>query len=322
MIVVTGAAGFIGSCMVSKLLKEDPGADLVVVDDFSSGAKAPNLEGKNVRERVHRDRFFEWWDRHQSGMAGVYHLGARTDTAEKDAAIFDRLNVRYSMEVWDRCTRMGIPLVYASSAATYGDGSLGYSDDHALVRQLRPLNPYGHSKQTFDSWVLDQKETPPFWAGIKFFNVYGPNEYHKKRMASVVFHTWRQINETGYMQLFRSHRKDIADGEQQRDFIYVRDVVDVLHFLMQRQPPSGIFNLGTGQARTFLDLCKATFSSMGQPADIRFIDTPADIRDTYQYFTQAEMHKLRGAGYTLPFTSLEEGVSDYVCRFLQRGAYF
>lgn len=322
MIVVTGAAGFIGSCMVSKLLKEDPGAELVVVDDFSSGEKAPNLEGKNVRERVPRDRFFEWWDRHQSGITGVYHLGARTDTAEKDAAIFDRLNVRYSMDVWDRCTRQSIPLVYASSAATYGDGALGYSDDHTLVRQLRPLNPYGHSKQTFDNWALQQKETPPFWAGIKFFNVYGPNEYHKKRMASVVFHTWRQINEKGYMQLFRSHRKDIADGEQQRDFIYVRDVVDVLHFLMQQQPTSGIFNLGTGQARTFLDLCKATFSSMDRPADIRFIDTPADIRDTYQYFTQAEMQKLRGAGYTFPFTSLEEGVSDYVRQYLQRGAYF
>jgi len=322
MIIVTGAAGFIGSCMVSRLLQSDPAADIAVVDDFSRADKESNLNGKAIRERIPRDQFLSRFDRMAPKVSAVIHLGARTDTTEKEKAIFDALNVHYSQEIWKGCTRHGIPLIYASSAATYGGGEHGYSDDHAGIPALRPLNPYGDSKQTFDLWVLEQAQAPPFWAGIKFFNVYGPNEYHKGRMASVVWHAFRQIRETGGMRLFRSHREGIADGEQQRDFIYVRDVVDVLHFLLEKQPGSGIYNLGTGRARSFLDLTRATFAALDLEPGISFMDTPADIRDTYQYFTEAEMTKLRAAGYRSPFTELEEGVRDYVRNYLLPGAYF
>lgn len=322
MIIVTGAAGFIGSCMVSRLLQEDPAADIAVVDDFGRADKEGNLEGKVIRERIPRDQFPGRFDRMAPEVRAVIHLGARTDTTEKDKAIFDALNVHYSQEIWKVCARHGIPLIYASSAATYGGGEHGYSDDHAGIPALHPLNPYGDSKQTFDLWALEQAEAPPFWAGIKFFNVYGPNEYHKGRMASVVWHAWRQIRKTGRMRLFRSHRAGIADGEQQRDFIYIRDVVDVLHFLLREQPASGIYNLGTGQARSFLDLTRATFAALGLAPEIDFMDTPEDIRDTYQYFTQAEMGKLLAAGYVRPFTSLEDGVYDYVANYLNAGRYF
>jgi ADP-L-glycero-D-manno-heptose 6-epimerase len=322
MIIVTGAAGFIGSCMVSRLLQSDPSEDIAVVDDFSRADKGGNLNGKAIRERIPRDQFLSRFDRMATDVRAVIHLGARTDTTEKDKTIFDTLNVHYSQEIWKVCTRQGIPLIYASSAATYGGGEHGYSDDHAGIPALQPLNPYGDSKQTFDLWVMEQEQAPPFWAGIKFFNVYGPNEYHKGRMASVVWHAFRQIRETGGMRLFRSHREGIADGEQQRDFIYVRDVVEVLHFLLEKQPGSGIYNLGTGRARSFLDLTRATFAAMDQEPGISFMDTPADIRDTYQYFTEAEMTKLRAAGYRSPFTELEEGVRDYVRNYLLPGAYF
>ena len=203
-------------------------------------------------------------------------------------------------------------MMYASSAATYGLGEFGYDDNHEIVESLKPLNSYGISKNEFDKWALKQAETPPFWAGMKFFNVYGPNEYHKARMASVIFHAFYQIEKTNSMKLFRSHNPNYKDGEQLRDFIYVKDVVDVLLFMMKKQPTSGIYNLGTGQARSFLDLVKATFKAMNIPENISFIDTPEDIRDKYQYFTEANMQKLINAGYSKPFTSLEQGVSDYV----------
>jgi ADP-L-glycero-D-manno-heptose 6-epimerase len=207
-------------------------------------------------------------------------------------------------------------MIYASSAATYGDGALGYVDDHDLVKKLVPLNPYGESKNNFDSWVLDQADVPPFWAGLKFFNVYGPDEYHKGRMASVVFHAFNQIKETGKMKLFRSHKPGIADGGQSRDFIYVKDVVRVIHWLSENRPASGIYNLGTGKARSFMDLTKSTFGAMSLQPEIEFIDTPTDIRDKYQYFTEARMEKLRRAGYSDPFYPLEQGVEDYVRKFL------
>ncbi|MCC7245354.1 MAG: NAD-dependent epimerase/dehydratase family protein, partial [Saprospiraceae bacterium] len=208
-----------------------------------------------------------------------------------------------------------------SSAATYGLGETGYVDDHSLIPGLRPLNPYGQSKQDFDVWVLEQttgakQAAPPHWAGFKFFNVYGPNEYHKGRMASVIMHTVRQIKATGGMKLFRSHRPDFSDGGQSRDFIYVKDVVDVLLFFMEKRPENGIYNLGTGKARSFLDLAVGTFNAMHLEPNISFIDTPADIRDTYQYFTEADMSKLRSAGYHEPFYGLEAGIEDYVQRYL------
>lgn len=322
MIIVTGAAGFIGSCMVGKLNREGHLRDLIVVDDFYKDYKDQNLKGKDIREWIHRDIFLQWVTQIPEMIKGVIHLGARTDTSEKDTAIFDKLNVNYSKAIWDLCTKHQIPLVYASSAATYGDGTLGYSDDHQLVGSLKALNPYGDSKLVFDQWVLEQTETPPFWAGIRFFNVYGPNEYHKNRMASVIFHAYNQIKANGEMKLFRSHNPKFADGEQMRDFIYVKDVVDVLHFLFKKQPASGIYNLGTGKARTFLDLTKATFKAMEVEPAISFVDTPEDIRDTYQYFTEADMQKLKAAGYTKAFTTLEDGVNDYVGNYLKENKYY
>ncbi|HPK05637.1 MAG TPA: ADP-glyceromanno-heptose 6-epimerase, partial [Bacteroidales bacterium] len=228
------------------------------------------------------------------------------------------LNLNYSKKLFSFCTKAGIPLIYASSAATYGLGEYGYSDDHSVIRDLKPLNPYGKSKNDFDIWVLEQKETPPFWAGMKFFNVYGPNEYHKGRMASVIFHAYNQMISQGQVKLFRSHNPDYADGGQLRDFIYVKDVVDVLVFLMQTKPDSGIYNLGTGVARSFYDLAKATFNAANIPEKIEFIDTPIDIRDKYQYFTQAEMSKLTQTGYTKSFYKLDDGIHDYVSNYLMK----
>lgn len=320
MIVVTGAAGFIGSALVGELLRQG-WQDIVAVDDFSRPDKAPNLEGKTLSARVDRKEFFDWLDANQQLVQFIFHLGARTDTTEFDTAIFDELNLHYSQEVWKRCVKYGIPLVYASSAATYGAGEHGYDDDHDLIAKLKPLNPYGESKNDFDQWALAQAEKPYFWAGLKFFNVYGPNEYHKGRMASVVLHAFRQIRDTGGMKLFRSHRPDYKDGEQLRDFVYVKDVCDVCLFLMEHRKHSGIYNLGSGKARTFLDLARAVFAALGKDEKIEFIDTPADIRDKYQYYTEANMAKLKGIGYDKPFTSLEEGVGDYVTNYLIPGSY-
>lgn len=320
MIIVTGAAGFIGSALVGELLRQG-WQDIVAVDDFSRGDKAPNLAGKKLTARIDRREFFTWLDTNENQVQFIFHLGARTDTTEFDKAVFDELNVRYSQQVWERCVRYAIPLVYASSAATYGDGQLGYADDEQLPFRLKPLNPYGESKNEFDKWALQQEKKPFFWAGLKFFNVYGPNEYHKGRMASVVFHAFNQIQAGGTMRLFRSHRPDYRDGEQLRDFVYVKDVCDVCIFLMQHRKNSGLYNLGSGKARTFIDLARATFKAMGVPERIGFIDTPADIRDAYQYFTEAPMEKLKAIGYGKPFTALEKGVEDYVTGYLEPKAY-
>jgi ADP-L-glycero-D-manno-heptose 6-epimerase len=321
MIVVTGAAGFIGSCLVSRL-NADNFNDIVVVDNFSVAKKEANLQGKRVKEFVDRMEFFDWLDKNYEEVEFIFHLGARTDTTEFDKAIFDLLNLDYSKKMWMACCEYQIPLVYASSAATYGSGSLGYVDDENIVSLLHPLNPYGESKNDFDKWALAQTAKPFFWAGLKFFNVYGPNEYHKGRMASVVMHAFNQIRETGHLKLFRSHNPQYKDGEQMRDFIYVKDVVEVCYFLMQHRQHSGLYNLGTGQARTFLDLAFNTFDAMGKEINIEFRDTPSDIRDTYQYFTQASMDKLRLMGYSRPFYTLEAGIKDYVQHYLMPGKYY
>lgn len=321
MIVVTGAAGFIGSCLVSRL-NEAGYSDIVVVDDFSKHEKDENLNGKTILAKVGRKDFAKWLSEFAEEVEFIFHIGARTDTTEFDKSIFDELNVEYSKMIWNTCVQHDIPLVYASSAATYGLGELGYRDDHSIIPNLKPLNPYGDSKNDFDIWALEQDQKPPFWAGLKFFNVYGPNEYHKGRMASVIFHAFNQISDSNAMKLFRSHNPDYKDGEQLRDFIYVKDLINVCLFLMESEVDSGIYNLGTGKARTFLDLVRSTFKAMGIEESISFIDTPADIRDKYQYFTEADMSKLIAQGYREPFTSLEDGVSDYVKSYLMTGDYY
>jgi ADP-L-glycero-D-manno-heptose 6-epimerase len=321
MIVITGAAGFIGSCLLSKLNNKGF-TDIVLVDDFSNGSKNMNILKKTYRERVDRMMFFEWLEINYADVEFIFHIGARTDTAEFDMSVFETLNLNYSKKVWNACVVRQIPLVYASSAATYGMGELGYNDDHSLIPQLKPLNPYGVSKNEFDKWVLQQTATPPFWAGLKFFNVFGPNEYHKDRMASVVFHTYKQVYETGCMKLFRSHNPKFEDGKQMRDFVYVKDVIKICLFLYYHQKNSGIYNVGTGEARTFLDLARITFKTIHAKEEIIFIDTPEDIRDKYQYFTQANMAKLFSIGYDQPFHSLEEGIEDYLQGYLIAGDYY
>jgi ADP-L-glycero-D-manno-heptose 6-epimerase len=315
MIIVTGAAGFIGSNLISGLNAKGY-RDLVLVDDFSRPERARNYEGKSYSAMVERREFPDWLRDHHLQVQMILHLGARTDTTEFDWEVFLELNLDYSKTLFKLCVEFGLPLIYASSAATYGLGEHGYVDSHEVVRELKPLNAYGRSKNDFDLWVLEQESTPFFWAGLKFFNVYGPNEYHKGRMASVVFHTYEQIQETGEMKLFRSHHPDFGDGEQARDFIYVKDVVEVILFLMERRPESGLFNLGTGKARTFTDLVTGTFRAIDREPAISFVDTPEDIRDKYQYFTEADMSKLRRVGYTSPFTTLEAGISDYTRAYL------
>ncbi|MFM7430082.1 MAG: ADP-glyceromanno-heptose 6-epimerase [Flammeovirgaceae bacterium] len=315
MIIVTGAAGFIGSYLI-KRLNEDNFNAIIAVDLFDNAEKNKNLVGLKIQERVNRDEFLSWLDQNNELVEFVFHIGARTDTTEFDSALLDRLNTQYTKDLWQKCCRYQLPLVYASSAATYGLGEMGYDDDELKIELLKPLNPYGQSKQDFDVWALKQKEKPFFWAGLKFFNVYGPNEYHKGRMASVIWHAYNQIQKIGKMKLFRSHNPSYKDGEQMRDFIYVKDVANVCLFLMHQRKHSGIYNLGSGKARTFLDLVKGVFAVLGKTEQIEFVDTPIDIRDKYQYFTEANMSKLRSIGYSSKFYELEDGVREYVINYL------
>ena len=320
MIIVTGAHGFIGSCLVSKLNSQGF-KDIVVVDEFSTVEKNKNLEEKTFSKKIERKYFVKWLRENHRFVQFVFHIGARTDTTEFNKTIFDELNLNYSKDIWNICVEFGLPLVYASSAATYGLGEHGYNDDHSVIEKLKPLNPYGDSKNEFDKWALKQEKKPYLWIGLKFFNVYGPNEYHKSRMASVIFHAYNQINQKGSVKLFRSHDPKFKDGEQLRDFIYVKDLIDVCYFFLHHRKDSGIYNLGTGKARTFLDLVKNTFNASGKDQKIEFIDTPIDIRDKYQYFTQANMAKLRSIGYSKPFSTLEEGIDDYVKNYLIPNKY-
>ena len=321
MIVVTGAEGFIGSCLVARL-NQDGFNDLVLVDDFGAiENREKNLEGKKYTALVERKDFFEWLNLNTIELEFVFHIGARTDTTESDEQIFKELNVDFSKRLFKVCANEGIPLVYASSAATYGDGAFGYDDNENSLNQLQPLNPYGRSKNEFDIWALAQEKQPLFWAGLKFFNVFGPNEYHKKRMASVIFHAFHQIQTEGKVKLFQSHRPDYKDGEQKRDFIYVKDLCDVCIYLMPHRKNSGIYNLGTGEARTGNDLVAAIFTALGKEKNIEYIPIPEDIREKYQYFTEANMDKLRSIGYTNKFLSVEDAVLDYVKNYLLPGNF-
>jgi ADP-L-glycero-D-manno-heptose 6-epimerase len=321
MIVITGAEGFIGSCLVERL-NADGYNDLILVDDFGSSPRLQNLVGKKFTAKVERVDFFEWLDANENQVQFIFHIGARTDTTEMDEAIFKLLNIDFTESLWKKCVQYGLPIVYASSAATYGEGEFGYDDDETKLNQLQPLNPYGRSKNEIDKWIIAQERKPFFWAGLKFFNVYGPNEYHKGRMASVILHAYNQIVENGKISLFRSHRDTYKDGEQKRDFIYVKDLVDVCIHFMHSRKNSGLYNLGTGKARTWNDLAKSIFKAANKPIDITYIDIPEDIREKYQYFTEANMQKLIDAGYTKPFTPIEDGVADYVQQYLSEHKYW
>ena len=321
-IVVTGTAGFIGSVFV-QYLNEQGFNQLILVDDFGVEAKRNNWEKKQFIKVIERQAFLEQLPSLDFTIDAIIHLGARTDTTEFNYAIHEELNLQYSKSLWNYATEKQVPFIFASSAATYGAGEYGYDDRHDIIGQLKPLNPYGVSKNEFDKWAIAQTIHPPLWTGLKFFNVYGPNESHKGRMASVIFHSFNQIKETGLVKLFKSHKPDFKDGEQLRDFIYVKDVAKVIYWMMDDMlsnswsvEKNGLYNLGTGKARTFYDLAANVFIAQGLKPNIEFVDMPLDIRDTYQYFTEANMVKLRAAGYVAQFYSLEEGVSDYVKNYL------
>ncbi|MBL7718626.1 MAG: ADP-glyceromanno-heptose 6-epimerase [Flavipsychrobacter sp.] len=320
-IVVTGAAGFIGSYLTGYL-NQVGFENLILVDNFSDERKFRNLENKKFLAKIDREEFFDWYAANPGSVDAVFHLGARTDTTEMDYEVHRKWNLEYSKKVWELCTRDNIPLLYASSAATYGGGELGYTDSHEIVPQLQPLNPYGQSKNDFDAWALQQESNPPNWYGVKFFNVFGPNEYHKGRMASVILHAYRQIKEKGEVKLFRSHHPDFEDGGQKRDFIYVKDVARMCVWLLMACPSSGLYNIGTGRARTFHDLVSAVFDTLKMQETITFIDTPEDIRDKYQYFTRADMKKFLATGYDRPFYTLEQGIYEYVSQYLEKDAVY
>jgi ADP-L-glycero-D-manno-heptose 6-epimerase len=317
-ILITGAAGFIASQM-AKLLNQKGFKQLYLVDDFSREDKKENFISLQYIELIDREHIQSFFERNIQ-IDFVIHLGARTDTTEMDYSIHEHLNLNYSKIMWEYCTKNNVPIIYASSAATYGNGEFGYDDNHEVIEKLVPLNPYGVSKNEFDKFAIKETTTPPNWYGLKFFNVYGPNENHKGRMASVVYHAYHQIKKTGSLKLFRSHNPNYLDGEQMRDFIYVFDLVKVIFWLMKEKPSSGIYNLGSGKAETFLELGNAVFKALELEPKIDFIDTPEDIREKYQYFTEANMQKLIKSGYTDIFKNIEEGAIDYVKNYLSKSS--
>ncbi len=316
MILVTGAAGFIGSVIVEQL-NEKGITDIILCDHFESGDKWKNLRGLKFHSFIQVEDLFAHpiWKKPTSFKA-IYHMGACSDTTQLDMDFLYKNNTEYTNSLLTLAAQKNIPIVYASSAATYGAGESGYSDDHKGVPTLKPLNKYGYSKQLSDEWILKQTKKPKVWFGVKFFNVFGPQEYHKGKMSSVVFQSFNQIKDVGEVKLFKSHRPDYNDGEQLRDFVYVKDVVRAMIELIdagKKKPSiSGIYNLGTGQARSFHDLVKATYSAMDLEPRIQFIDMPGELRNQYQYYTQADMGKLKKALPKFKFMKLEDAVNDYV----------
>jgi ADP-L-glycero-D-manno-heptose 6-epimerase len=320
MIVVTGGAGFIGSNIVAALAGS--GAPVAVCDRLREADKWRNLARVPLRELIAPEALLEWLAAHAAEIDTIVHMGAISSTTEKDVDLIVAVNFRLSQALWRWCALHGKRFIYASSAATYGGGEQGFDDDPQKLPLLRPLNPYGWSKHLFDRWVMQTEPAgerrPPQWAGLKFFNVYGPNEYHKGSMRSVVAQKYPLAAREQPVTLFRSHRPDIPDGGQRRDFIYVRDCVQVVQWLLGHRQVSGLFNLGTGHARSFTELAQALFAALQRPVRLEYVDTPPNVLLHYQYFTEARMQRLRQAGYTQPFTSLEEGVADYVQRYLSK----
>ncbi|MGD9486948.1 MAG: ADP-glyceromanno-heptose 6-epimerase [Calditrichaceae bacterium] len=313
MIIITGAAGFIGSCVVSKLNKEGMN-DIIAVDALRENDKWKNLRNLSFSDYLDRDQLHSYLEQNHN-IDAIIHMGACSATTEKDANYLMENNYRYTLRLAEYSVKNNVRFIYASSAATYGSGDTGYDDDESAIHTLQPLNMYGYSKQIFDL-----KARREGWfdkiTGLKFFNVYGPNEYFKDDMSSVVFKAFNQINDTGAVKLFKSHRPDFKDGEQLRDFVYITDVVNVIWYLLSKPKVNGLFNVGSGNARSFKDLVTATFKAMNLETNIKYIDMPENIRDRYQYYTQAEISKLRKAGYDQKMHTLEEGITDYVQNYL------
>lgn len=313
-VIVTGGAGFIGSCIIREL--NDFGVeDIVVVDNIASTDKWKNLVNKKYIRYYNKNNFLNELYNFKD-FDYIIHMGACSATTEKDFDYLNINNVEYTKTLWNFCVENGIRFIYASSAATYGDGRFGF-DDRNEITNLIPLNGYGYSKQLFDIWAKKQTKKPLQWVGFKFFNVYGPNEYFKGSMASVIMHGYNSIKKSNNIKLFKSYKEGYGDGEQKRDFIYVKDICKVIKFMIENKEVSGLFNLGTGEARSFYDLAKATFNALSLNENIEFIDMPENIKEKYQYFTQAEMDKLRKVGYNDKFYSLEEGIKDYVQNYLE-----
>ncbi|MDD4957415.1 MAG: ADP-glyceromanno-heptose 6-epimerase [Candidatus Omnitrophica bacterium] len=319
MIILTGGAGFIGSCFLSKLNQEGV-EDILVVDHLDSSEKWRNLAGKSFIDYVQKDDFLRMvQERKLPRPKAVVHMGACSSTTCTDADYFIKNNYEYSKVLAEWTLKSKVPFIYASSAATYGDGSAGYSDKVDSIKGLKPLNMYGLSKHMFDMWVLSSGLIGKV-TGIKFFNVFGPNEYHKGDMMSVICKKFRQVRDKGKITLFKSYDPEYADGEQKRDFIYIKDVVDVMYHLLNNPDKTGIFNLGTGKARSWNDLAGAMFAALGKEPVIEYVEMPEDIRPKYQYFTQAEMARLKGTGYSRTFRELEDSVKDYI-GYLSKEAY-
>jgi ADP-L-glycero-D-manno-heptose 6-epimerase len=314
-ILITGAYGFIGSQLAHQLLQTQE-EELLLVDSFSNGRSRSCAQGLASVPFIDRDQFLDRLPRLTS-IKIVFHLGACTDTGQTDENYLKKWNTDYTCTIFKWCTERQIPLIYASSAATYGSGEFGYSDDHARIFKLKPLNLYGQSKQDFDLWALQQPKTPPAWYGLKFFNVFGFDENHKGRMASTIYHGFHQIQTGKKMILFKSHRADIPDGQQKRDFIFIDDIVRLCCFFSKKRPASGIYNCGTGQARSFYDMALSLFKTLQVPVNIEWIPTPEKFRNGYQYFTQADMTKTRNVGFQDSFISLEEGIATYVQQLLK-----
>lgn len=318
MLLVTGGAGFIGSALIWGLNQKGRD-DIVVTDHFGLGDKWQNLARRQIDFAVPLESFRTWLSNNSKDIEAVFHLGACSATTERDADYLMNNNVLFTKELWDYCTSRSIPFLYASSAATYGAEEEMFSDRHEDIPSLIPINKYGFSKHMFDAWAIKQSLTPPAWFGFKFFNVYGPQEYHKGAQASVVFHAYPQVREKGHLRLFKSYREGVSHGEQQRDFIYVKDIVRImLHFWSNaKHIPSGLYNLGTGEARSFKDLGTAVFKALEKKPHFDWIEMPDSLKNQYQYFTQASLAKLRGdAGYSDDFHSLERGIADYVGNYL------
>ena len=321
MIVITGASGFIGSCLLEKLNREGFN-DIIIVDDFSIPQKQQNIVFKRYKAQIDKTDFLEWLRSNTEEIEMIFHFGAISDTTIMDVCLFNKWNLDYSKSIWKSCVEKKIPFIYASSAATYGDGSNGFNDDESQLLILRPLNPYGESKHNFDLWALGEKQKPPFWTGLKFFNVYGPNEYHKGKMASMVFHAYNQIMQFGQLSLFKSYKDGFSDGNQLRDFIYIKDILDICLWLYKTKENSGIINIGTGISSSFNQLGEAVFKALEMPVNIKYIEMPDNLKDKYQYYTEANISNLRKIGYKKSFTTLESGIEDYVINYLKRGAFY